>query len=150
MSNSVIIDNSVGGGGGTNNSIISSSNNINRLELPLATNLSPNMLPIPNSSTSSSSVIRPAGVVGSNNIGIVLGSNSSVFTASSPPLLSPSTPTYPTPTPTFYSDDDDNEEDTSKIIEDSPNGRWSKLKFEISSQKLLDFDSANLAIDSVC
>ena len=147
MSNSVIIDNSVGGGG-TNNGI-SSSSNVNRLELPLATNLSPNMLPIPNSSASSS-IIRPVGVAGSNNIGIVLGSNSSVFTASSPPLLSPSTPNYTTPTPTFYSDDDDNEEDTSKIIEDSPNGRWSKLKFEISSQKLLDFDSANLAIDSVC
>lgn len=140
MSNSVIIDNSVGGGGGGTNNGISSRSNVN---------LSANMLPIPNSSASSS-VIRPVGVGGFNNIGIVLGSNSSVFTASSPPLLSPSTPNYPTPTPTFYSDDDDNEEDTSKIIEDSPNGRWSKLKFEISSQKLLDFDSANLAIDSVC
>ena len=67
--------------------------------------------------------------------------------SSSSPLLSPSS--LP---PTVYSsndDDDDNEEATSKIIEESPNGRWSKLLSEISSQKLLVFDSANLAIDCV-
>lgn len=111
---------------------------------------------------------------GPNNFGIVFNgssnnspvgvpaaysASSAISATSTPLLLSPSSPqtasssllpsTF-TPTPTFYSDDDDdNEEDTSKVIEDSPNGRWSKLKSEISSQKLLDFDSANLAIDSV-
>lgn len=78
---------------------------------------------------------------------IDLKKSASQMVSNSSPLLSPSSPQ-----PTFYSaidDDDDNEEETSKIIEESPNGHWSKLMSEISTQKLLDFDSANLAIDSV-
>lgn len=79
-----------------------------------------------------------------NSLGLVL--NNRPYSSSSS-LLSPSSPA-----PKFYSsneEDDDNEEATSKIIEESPNGRWSKLLSEISSQKLLDFDSANLAVDCV-
>ena len=56
-------------------------------------------------------------------------------------------------TVTFYSfkdeDDDDEDNEANKVIEESPNGRWSKLDTEISVQKLTDFDSANLAIDPV-
>lgn len=39
-------------------------------------------------------------------------------------------------------------EDMNKTIEESPNGRWSKLGTEIFVQKLIDFDSAHLAIDT--
>lgn len=46
------------------------------------------------------------------------------------------------------SDDLDEIEDTDKVIEESPNGRWSKLITEIIIQKLADFDSSHLAIDT--
>ena len=46
------------------------------------------------------------------------------------------------------SDDLDEVEDTDKVIEESPNGRWSKLITEIIIQKLADFDSSHLAIDT--
>ncbi len=46
------------------------------------------------------------------------------------------------------SDDLDELEDTDKVIEESPNGRWSKLITEIIIQKLADFDSSHLAIDT--
>jgi hypothetical protein len=44
--------------------------------------------------------------------------------------------------------DGEDAEDVNKVIEESPNGRWSKLDSEIFVQKLLDFDSAHLAIDT--
>lgn len=39
-------------------------------------------------------------------------------------------------------------EDANKVIEESLNGRWSKLDSEIISQKLIDFDSTHLGIDT--
>lgn len=79
--------------------------------------------------------------------------NSSRIVISTPasPIQSPLSPTRPE----FYSsnddddDDDENDEEENRIIEESPNGRWSKLLCEISTQKLADFDTAHLAIDSV-
>ena len=51
----------------------------------------------------------------------------------------------------FVLDDNDLEdnEDINKVIEESQNGRWSKLDSEISaSQKLIDFDSTYLGVDN--
>ncbi|CAF0727207.1 unnamed protein product [Brachionus calyciflorus] len=45
-------------------------------------------------------------------------------------------------------EDLDNEDDSPRIIEESPKNRWSKLNTEINSQKLIDFDSAHLANDN--
>jgi serine/threonine protein kinase len=51
-----------------------------------------------------------------------------------------------------HEDDDDEEEDlddnNDRVIEESPNGRWSKLSSVISEQKIGDFDSIYLALDT--
>jgi serine/threonine protein kinase len=46
------------------------------------------------------------------------------------------------------SDDLEELEDQDKVIEESPNGRWTKLITEIHIQRLVDFDSTHLAIDT--
>lgn len=46
------------------------------------------------------------------------------------------------------SDADDDNEDVNRVIEESPTGRWNKLDTEIFVQKLIDFDSTHLAIDT--
>lgn len=46
----------------------------------------------------------------------------------------------------FFLDDEDLEEDDH--LEESPNKRWNKLDSEITVQKLLDFDTTHLAIDT--
>jgi hypothetical protein len=38
--------------------------------------------------------------------------------------------------------------DENSVVEESPNGRWNKLATEISIQKLPNFDTINLAIDT--
>jgi hypothetical protein len=52
-----------------------------------------------------------------------------------------------------FEDDDDDDDDyddyANRIIDESPNGRWSKLALDItSSQKLFDFDCTYLCIDN--
>ncbi len=45
----------------------------------------------------------------------------------------------------FYLNDEDPDDDH---LEESPNKRWNKLDSEITEQKLLDFDTVHLAIDT--
>jgi len=45
----------------------------------------------------------------------------------------------------FYLNDEDLDDDH---LEESPNKRWNKLDSEITEQKLLDFDTVHLAIDT--
>ena len=45
----------------------------------------------------------------------------------------------------FYLNDEDIEDDH---LEESPNKRWNKLDSEITVQKLLDFDTVHLALDT--
>ena len=45
----------------------------------------------------------------------------------------------------FYLNDEDIEDDH---LEESPNKRWNKFNSEITVQKLLDFDTVHLAIDT--
>ncbi len=46
------------------------------------------------------------------------------------------------------SNEGDDIEDSYKILEESPCGRWNKSDTEINVQKLLDFDSTHLGIDT--
>ncbi len=45
-------------------------------------------------------------------------------------------------------EEEEEEDDCNGILEESPDHRWNKLDTEIKVQKLLDFDSAHLAIDT--
>ncbi|RNA34363.1 nuclear receptor-binding -like, partial [Brachionus plicatilis] len=44
--------------------------------------------------------------------------------------------------------DEDQDDDSPKILEESQNKMWSKLDAQINSQKLIDFDTAHLANDN--
>ena len=46
------------------------------------------------------------------------------------------------------SDDNDDPEDAYRVIDEGRNGRWNKLDLEIPVQKIQDFDSSNLGIDT--
>lgn len=81
--------------------------------------------------------------------------------ASSPLVTSPVTPLRAVPDhgnnrPKFFCSesiivdeaDMEDADDMNRVIEESPNGRWSKLDTEIFLQRLPNFDSSHLALDT--
>lgn len=126
------------------------SNGSKKIEVLITSSSTANRL----NETSSRDYSNPATLTNTTEVknGTTLTNSSRIVISTPPsPIQSPLSPTRPE----FYSsnddddDDDENDEEENRIIEESPNGRWSKLLCEISTQKLADFDTAHLAIDSV-